>query len=229
MLSMCGVGIAWASILSMPYAILSRPLPPARMGVYMGVFNFFIVLPEILAGADLRAADPHARSARATRTRRSTSSSSAGVASRSRRCSSRGWRTRWIVPGGGGRVVSSAYLPAHAPAGTAVVHRFPVAQADGRLMGSTPALSSETKNRKTENGLCRVGQRSLLGASSFRFSRRTQSTRRSRHSTDTRSTCYARLVKPAEGRLSSPPTRACGPRASLCDGVSTIGPGPRRR
>ena len=47
-LSMCGVGVAWASILSMPYAILSGSLPPARMGVYMGVFNFFIVLPEIL-------------------------------------------------------------------------------------------------------------------------------------------------------------------------------------
>jgi len=46
--SMIGVGIAWASILSMPYAILSGALPPARMGVYMGVFNFFIVLPEIL-------------------------------------------------------------------------------------------------------------------------------------------------------------------------------------
>ncbi|HVF57264.1 MAG TPA: MFS transporter [Pyrinomonadaceae bacterium] len=49
MLSMVGVGIAWASILSMPYAILSGALPPARMGVYMGVFNFFIVLPEIFA------------------------------------------------------------------------------------------------------------------------------------------------------------------------------------
>jgi len=45
--SMIGVGIAWASILSMPYAILSGALPAARMGVYMGVFNFFIVLPEI--------------------------------------------------------------------------------------------------------------------------------------------------------------------------------------
>jgi maltose/moltooligosaccharide transporter len=42
-------GIAWASILSMPYAILAGALPPARMGVYMGIFNFFIVLPEILA------------------------------------------------------------------------------------------------------------------------------------------------------------------------------------
>jgi maltose/moltooligosaccharide transporter len=49
LLSMVGVGIAWASILSMPYAILSTALPPARMGVYMGVFNFFIVMPEILA------------------------------------------------------------------------------------------------------------------------------------------------------------------------------------
>ena len=46
---MVGVGIAWASILSMPYAILSSALPAARMGVYMGVFNFFIVIPEILA------------------------------------------------------------------------------------------------------------------------------------------------------------------------------------
>ncbi len=42
-------GVAWASILSMPYAILAGALPPARMGVYMGIFNFFIVLPEILA------------------------------------------------------------------------------------------------------------------------------------------------------------------------------------
>jgi maltose/moltooligosaccharide transporter len=48
-LSMVGVGIAWASILSMPYAILSTALPPTRMGVYMGVFNFFIVIPEIMA------------------------------------------------------------------------------------------------------------------------------------------------------------------------------------
>ncbi len=42
-------GVAWASILSMPYAILAGALPPGRMGVYMGIFNFFIVLPEILA------------------------------------------------------------------------------------------------------------------------------------------------------------------------------------
>jgi maltose/moltooligosaccharide transporter len=47
-LSMIFVGIAWASILSMPYAILSGALPAARMGVYMGVFNFFIVIPEII-------------------------------------------------------------------------------------------------------------------------------------------------------------------------------------
>jgi maltose/moltooligosaccharide transporter len=49
LLAMVGVGIAWAAILSMPYAILSGALPPARMGVYMGVFNFFIVIPEITA------------------------------------------------------------------------------------------------------------------------------------------------------------------------------------
>ena len=42
-------GIAWASILSMPYAMLAGSLPPHRMGVYMGIFNFFIVLPEIIA------------------------------------------------------------------------------------------------------------------------------------------------------------------------------------
>jgi maltose/moltooligosaccharide transporter len=42
-------GIAWASILSMPYSILAGSLPPHRMGVYMGIFNFFIVIPEILA------------------------------------------------------------------------------------------------------------------------------------------------------------------------------------
>jgi maltose/moltooligosaccharide transporter len=49
LVTMVGVGIAWASILSMPYAILSGALPPARMGVYMGIFNFFIVIPEIIA------------------------------------------------------------------------------------------------------------------------------------------------------------------------------------
>jgi maltose/moltooligosaccharide transporter len=49
LLTMIGVGIAWASILSMPYAILSGAIPPERMGVYMGVFNAFIVIPEICA------------------------------------------------------------------------------------------------------------------------------------------------------------------------------------
>jgi maltose/moltooligosaccharide transporter len=47
--SMIGVGIAWASILSMPYAILAGAIPANRTGVYMGVFNFFIVIPEIIA------------------------------------------------------------------------------------------------------------------------------------------------------------------------------------
>ena len=47
LVSMTGVGIAWASILSMPYSILAGALPPGRTGVYMGIFNFFIVLPEI--------------------------------------------------------------------------------------------------------------------------------------------------------------------------------------
>ncbi len=48
-LSMTGVGIAWTSILSMPYAMLSGSLPKNRVGIYMGIFNFFIVLPEIMA------------------------------------------------------------------------------------------------------------------------------------------------------------------------------------
>jgi maltose/moltooligosaccharide transporter len=43
------VGIAWASILSMPYAMLGGVLPPSKIGIYMGIFNFFIVLPEIIA------------------------------------------------------------------------------------------------------------------------------------------------------------------------------------
>ena len=46
---MTGVGIAWASTLSMPYAMLAGSLPPKKVGVYMGIFNFFIVTPEILA------------------------------------------------------------------------------------------------------------------------------------------------------------------------------------
>jgi maltose/moltooligosaccharide transporter len=48
-LSMVGVGIAWSSILSMPYAMLAGCLPENKIGVYMGIFNFFIVLPEIIA------------------------------------------------------------------------------------------------------------------------------------------------------------------------------------
>ncbi len=46
---MVGVGIAWASILSMPYAMLAGCLPEDKIGLYMGIFNFFIVLPEIIA------------------------------------------------------------------------------------------------------------------------------------------------------------------------------------
>jgi maltose/moltooligosaccharide transporter len=48
-LCMIGVGIAWSSILSMPYAMLAGSLPEDKIGVYMGIFNFFIVLPEIIA------------------------------------------------------------------------------------------------------------------------------------------------------------------------------------
>ena len=45
---MIGVGIAWASILAMPYAILGGSIPPAKMGIYMGIFNLFITIPQIL-------------------------------------------------------------------------------------------------------------------------------------------------------------------------------------
>jgi maltose/moltooligosaccharide transporter len=47
-LSMFGIGIAWASILAMPYAILAGSIPPRKMGVYMGIFNLFIVIPQII-------------------------------------------------------------------------------------------------------------------------------------------------------------------------------------
>ena len=48
MLLMVGIGIAWASILSMPYAMLSTSVPKEKMGVFMGIFNFFITIPEIV-------------------------------------------------------------------------------------------------------------------------------------------------------------------------------------
>lgn len=50
LLTMLGIGIAWGSILSMPYAILSDSLPARKMGVYMGIFNFFITFPQIVCG-----------------------------------------------------------------------------------------------------------------------------------------------------------------------------------
>jgi len=53
LLSMVGVGIAWASILSMPYAMLTDSLPSNKMGYYMGVFNFFIVIPQLVAASIL--------------------------------------------------------------------------------------------------------------------------------------------------------------------------------
>lgn len=53
LLSEIGIGLAWASILSMPYAILAGALPKDKMGFYMGIFNFFIVIPQIVAAAIL--------------------------------------------------------------------------------------------------------------------------------------------------------------------------------
>ena len=49
LLSMTGVGIAWASIVATPYSIIAQDIPASQMGLYMGLFNFFIVVPEILA------------------------------------------------------------------------------------------------------------------------------------------------------------------------------------
>ncbi len=51
LLSMVGVGFAWASILSLPYAMLSDSVPATKMGVYMGIFNFFIVIPQLVAAS----------------------------------------------------------------------------------------------------------------------------------------------------------------------------------
>ncbi|QEY18206.1 MFS transporter [Cellvibrio sp. KY-GH-1] len=53
LLAMLGVGFAWASILALPLAILTSALPPTKMGVYAGIYNFFIVIPQILASSIL--------------------------------------------------------------------------------------------------------------------------------------------------------------------------------
>jgi maltose/moltooligosaccharide transporter len=48
LISEVGIGIAWASILAMPYAILASSLPQRKLGIYMGLFNIFIVVPQLL-------------------------------------------------------------------------------------------------------------------------------------------------------------------------------------
>ncbi len=65
LLPMVGVGIAWASVLTMPYAILAGSLPANRMGYFMGLFNFFIVIPQIIAGLVLGPLVKHALGGRA--------------------------------------------------------------------------------------------------------------------------------------------------------------------
>ena len=90
LVSMVGVGIAWASILAMPYAILTGSLPPSKMGYYMGVFNFFIVIPQIVAAALLGfLVGRFFGGAGDLRPRRS-----AARRCSSPRCSPCGWRTR---------------------------------------------------------------------------------------------------------------------------------------
>jgi len=59
LVSMTGIGIGWATILAMPYALLANAIPPSRMGFFMGVFNFFIVLPQIVAATALGAVVQH--------------------------------------------------------------------------------------------------------------------------------------------------------------------------
>jgi len=59
LVSMVGVGVAWASILAMPYAILTGVLPASKMGYFMGVFNFFIVIPQLVAASILGALVKH--------------------------------------------------------------------------------------------------------------------------------------------------------------------------
>ncbi|MCA8901282.1 MAG: MFS transporter [Hyphomonas sp.] len=53
LIPMVGLGMAWGSILALPYAILSDALPVKKMGIYMGIFNFFIVLPQLLVGGTM--------------------------------------------------------------------------------------------------------------------------------------------------------------------------------
>jgi maltose/moltooligosaccharide transporter len=60
LLSMVGVGFAWASILSLPYALLAGSVPSRKMGVYMGIFNFFIVIPQLVAASVLGTVLNHA-------------------------------------------------------------------------------------------------------------------------------------------------------------------------
>ena len=53
LVSMVGIGFAWASIVSLPYALLSDSVPAQKMGLYMGIFNFFIVIPQLVAASVL--------------------------------------------------------------------------------------------------------------------------------------------------------------------------------
>ena len=53
LLAMVGVGFAWASIVSLPYALLSDSVPAQKMGLYMGIFNFYIVIPQLVAASVL--------------------------------------------------------------------------------------------------------------------------------------------------------------------------------
>ena len=75
LLSMLGIGFAWASILSLPYALLCDCVPAEKMGVYMGIFNFFIVIPQLVAASVLGCVAEDAVSAISRSTRWSSAAS----------------------------------------------------------------------------------------------------------------------------------------------------------
>ena len=59
LVSEVGIGIAWASILAMPYAILASSLPQRKLGIYMGLFNVFVVVPQLLVATVMGSITKH--------------------------------------------------------------------------------------------------------------------------------------------------------------------------
>ena len=129
LLSMVGVGIAWASILSMPYSILAGALPAGKTGIYMGIFNFFIVIPEILAALGFGT----------IMERLLTDESRAGAAA-GRRQPARRRRHRRSLAGGGGRALHPRHRPER---GTACVSTCLLRNAPRGGTKAGPAIPEE--------------------------------------------------------------------------------------